>query len=513
MNHKYHLIQDWKELQKLKEKNKAITIKSLFNENKDRAKQYTVKLENLTLDFSRNYINQEIFENLIGYLDKINLSQKIQNLYNQKIVNLSENLSALHVYLRNYNNQETKKNLEYLNQAYNKILSDNEKSQIDTVVNIGIGGSHLGPELLYQALAEYLNNDIKCYFVSNIDPENILEVLKKIDPKRTIFMVSSKSFSTDETLSNYYIAKQYLENYYSKQNIQNKFYAITANKARAIEAGFDEKNIFLFDKNIGGRYSISSAIALPFIVAANFEIFKEFLDGMNYIDEHFINTQFKENIPAILAILDFWYINFYNFTTKAIIPYSYNLKSFPSYMQQLTMESNGKSVDNENNRVLFNTSNIIWGGMGTDVQHSFFQLLHQGTNVIPTDFIIPLNCHYKKFNDNSIKNLLEESHKKLVANAFAQIETLATGYNNDINCKAILGNKPSNTLLLDKISPKTLGMLVAIYEHKVFTLSAIWNINPFDQFGVERGKLLANDILQNENKNIFTINNLINYIS
>ena len=393
-----------------------------------------------------------------------------------------------------------------------KLLLIINQNKITTIVNIGIGGSHLGPEMLYNSLSSFLNNNINCHFVSNIDPENIIQVLNKIDIKNTIFIISSKSFSTDETITNYKIAKTWLEKYYSnKKEIQDKFYAVTANETRALEQGFNKSNIILFDDNIGGRYSLTSAIAMPFIIASNFDSFKKFLSGANAIDKHFSSSSFINNIPVILALIDFWYINFYNINNRAIIPYSYNLRLFPKYLQQLTMESNGKSVDNNHSHILYNTSNIIWGGMGTDVQHSFFQMLHQGTNIIPSDFIIPLkpNNNLKNNFDDGISHI-ETAHKKLISNAFAQIEVLVSGSNSDKKYKNISGNKPCNIILFDKINPEIIGMLVAIYEQKVFTLSAIWDINCFDQFGVEKGKELANNIINfdSNNKNL-SIDNLL----
>jgi len=507
-----NLIAKWKDLQKLKESNKNLKISALFDSDPYRAEKYQIELNGLTLDYSRNYLNENILDALISYLDKINLSEKIQELISGNIVNKTEDKPALHCYLRNLNNKESINALNYLEKTYHNVKNIIKEKNITTIVNIGIGGSHLGPEMLYNSLNSYLDNKIQCHFVSNIDPENIIQILNKIEPEKTIFVISSKSFSTDETITNYNIAKMWLENYYSnKQDIKNKFYAITANKSKAIEQGFTENNIILFNDNIGGRYSLTSAIALPFILSSNFDNFKKLLSGANVVDKHFSSTSFSNNIPVILALIEFWYINFYNLNNRAIIPYSYNLRLLPKYLQQLTMESNGKSIDNNQNNILYNTSNIIWGGMGTDVQHSFFQMIHQGTNIIPCDFIIPLkpNDSLKTNFDNNITQI-ETAHKKLITNAFAQIEVLVSGFKSEQKYKNITGNKPCNVILFDKITPEIMGMLIAIYEQKVFTLSAIWDINCFDQFGVEKGKELANRLLNFKNNiNELTIKNLI----
>ena len=361
---KSELISKWKVLNNLRINNKNLTIKNLFDEDSNRAAKYTLGINDFKLDFSRNYINQEILNELVQYLNQINLSKKIDDLFSGSIVNKTENKPALHTLLRNLNSYECQQELQSLEKFYTNITTNHD---FDTVINIGIGGSHLGPELLYQALNPYLNNKITCHFVSNIDPENIYQILNEVNLKKTIFIVSSKSFSTDETLTNYKIAYESVKKI-CPDNLNN-FFAITANKDKALELGINKNNIITFNNNIGGRYSISSAISLPFIISSNFDIFKKFLAGANHMDNHYKNTSFNENLPVILALLDFWYINFYNINNRAVIPYSYNLKLLPKYLQQLVMESNGKNIDNNLNSILYSTSNIIWGDMGTNVQH------------------------------------------------------------------------------------------------------------------------------------------------
>lgn len=505
------LIAEWKDLQKLKEINKNLKITSLFDNDPYRTDRYQIEFNGLTLDYSRNFLNDDILKALVSYLEKINLSDNIKKLLSGQIINQTEKKPALHCFLRDLNNKEAIENLNYLEEKFKKIQDKINQNKITNIVNIGIGGSHLGPEMLYNSLSSFTDNNIKCHFVSNIDPENIIQILNAIDPKHTIFIVSSKSFSTDETITNYKISRSWLSKYYtSEHDIQDKFYAVTANEANAYNEGFNKNNIILFNNNIGGRYSLTSAIALPFILSSNFENFKKFISGANAIDKHFSSSSFLNNIPVILALIEFWYINFYHINNRAVIPYSYNLRLLPKYLQQLTMESNGKSVDNNQNNILYNTSNIIWGGMGTDVQHSFFQMIHQGTNIIPCDFIIPLkpNDNLKTNFDNGISQI-ETAHNKLISNAFAQIEVLVSGAKSEEKCKTISGNKPCNVILFDKITPEIMGMLIAIYEQKIFTLGSIWNINCFDQFGVEKGKKLANQILDFGSNDDLNINNLI----
>ena len=504
---------------------KKISNKSLnemFKEDKDRFNKFSIQGESLLLDFSKNHIDDKMMKLFSQLLDEIDLKGKIKDFYNGKKINTSENRSVLHFLLRGSYNSKTrelyysdvKKSLDKLKSFSKKFRNGDIKGysgkKIKNVINIGIGGSDLGPKMICEALKCYSNRDIQNYFISNVDPSNLSEVLQNIDPNESIFIISSKSFGTIETLKNANICKNWFYNHTKTSvDVKNHFFGVTANTKRAKEFGIDENNIFPIWDWVGGRYSLWSSVGLPIILKIGFENFKKLLSGANEIDNHFKNEPYDKNIPIILACLGVLYNNFHNCETHAIFPYDHYLKYLPMYLQQADMESNGKNTSKDSLEVKYSTGPILWGDVGTNGQHSFFQLIHQGTKKIPCDFIGFVNSNNEK----------EELHEILLSNMIGQTMALMKGkkmkevekelgsetkyLNYEIlkNSKVFKGNKPSNTLLFDKLTPYNLGRLIAIYEHKIFVQGCIWNINSFDQWGVELGKILSDEVYKKIKKN------------
>tara|TARA_B100000989_G_scaffold172497_1_gene129282 strand:- start:3 stop:1631 length:1629 start_codon:yes stop_codon:yes gene_type:complete len=504
---------------------KKISDKSLnemFKQDKDRFNKFSIQSESLLLDFSKNHIDDKMMKLFSQLLDQIDLKGKMKDFYNGKKINTSENRSVLHFLLRGSYNSKTKelyysdvkKGLDKLKSFSKKFRNGDIKGcsgkKIKNVINIGIGGSDLGPKMICEALKCYSNRDIQNYFISNVDPSNLSEVLQNIDPNESIFIISSKSFGTIETLKNANICKNWFYNHIkTSKDVKNHFFGVTANTKRAKEFGIDENNIFPIWDWVGGRYSLWSSVGLPIILKIGFENFEKLLSGANEIDNHFKNEPYDKNIPIILACLGVLYNNFHNCETHAIFPYDHYLKYLPMYLQQADMESNGKNTSKDSLEVKYSTGPILWGDVGTNGQHSFFQLIHQGTKKIPCDFIGFVNSNNEK----------EELHEILLSNMIGQTMALMKGkkmeevekelgsktkYSNyEIlkNSKVFKGNKPSNTLLFDKLTPYNLGRLIAIYEHKIFVQGCIWNINSFDQWGVELGKMLSEEVYKKINKN------------
>ena len=504
---------------------KKISDKSLnemFKQDKDRFNKFSIQSESLLLDFSKNHIDDKMMKLFSQLLDQIDLKGKMKDFYNGKKINTSENRSVLHFLLRGSYNSKTKelyysdvkKGLDKLKSFSKKFRNGDIKGysgkKIKNVINIGIGGSDLGPKMICEALKCYSNRDIQNYFISNVDPSNLSEVLQNIDPNESIFIISSKSFGTIETLKNANICKNWFYNHIkTSEDVKNHFFGVTANTKRAKEFGIDENNIFPIWDWVGGRYSLWSSVGLPIILKIGFENFEKLLSGANEIDNHFKNEPYDKNIPIILACLGVLYNNFHNCETHAIFPYDHYLKYLPMYLQQADMESNGKNTSKDSLEVKYSTGPILWGDVGTNGQHSFFQLIHQGTKKIPCDFIGFVNSNNEK----------EELHEILLSNMIGQTMALMKGkkmeevekelgsktkYSNyEIlkNSKVFKGNKPSNTLLFDKLTPYNLGRLIAIYEHKIFVQGCIWNINSFDQWGVELGKMLSEEVYKKINEN------------
>jgi glucose-6-phosphate isomerase len=501
------------------------SISQLFKDNKNRFGDFSIEFENLLFDYSKNLVDEDIIPLLVLLAEKCKLRIWISKLFNGAIINHTEKRAVLHTALRNKSNVPIKFNNENITTKINKVLEQMSDfctrvhngeftgatgKKINTIVNIGIGGSHLGPEMVCNALKPYAIQGMRAYFVSNIDSADILHVIEEIDLETTLFVIASKSFTTQETMKNAETAKSIFIEKLGNKGIHKHFIAVSTNIDACKEFGIDEQNIFAFWNWVGGRYSLWSSIGISIALYIGFENFDLLLEGAYKMDEHFRTTPFMENIPVIMGLLDVWYINFFKTRARAVIPYDNNLRLFPAYLQQLEMESNGKSINREGKKVDNSTGQIIWGEPGTNSQHSFFQFLHQGTQCVPVDFIGACKPHYDA----------PDHHDILISNMIAQGEALMKGKNETqalkeleekdmdfdevvklLPYKVFPGNRPTTSILLDKLTPKTLGSLIAMYEHKVFVQGIIWNINSFDQWGVELGKQLSQEILKELDNN------------
>ncbi|WP_039054167.1 glucose-6-phosphate isomerase [Sphingobacterium sp. T2] len=499
----------------LKDKN----IKDLFQEDPYRFEKYSVLLDDLLFDYSKNRLDEETFSLLIQLAQECRLEEAIDAMFSGKKINVTEGRPVLHTALRNQASHpiyvdgedvmpKVRKVLAHMKDFVGRILSGEWKGYkgdtITDVVNIGIGGSDLGPVMVTEALKPYKTH-LNVHFVSNVDGTHIAETLKKVNPATTLFLIASKTFTTQETMANAHTAKAwFLQSGATEQDVAKHFVALSTNEKGVAAFGIDTKNMFEFWDWVGGRYSLWSAIGLSIALGIGFDNFEELLKGAYEADVHFRHTTFEKNIPVIMAVLGVWYNNFFGAESHAILPYDQYLHRFAAYFQQGDMESNGKYVDRNGNRVNYQTGPIIWGEPGTNGQHAFYQLIHQGTKLIPCDFIAPAVSH----------NAIGNHHQLLLSNFFAQTEALMNGKTEEevVNelkqagkseeeiekikaYKIFEGNRPTNSFLLKKITPKTLGMLIALYEHKIFVQGVIWNIYSFDQWGVELGKQLANKIL------------------
>ena len=522
-------LSSWKEIGNHSNKITEKSLNEIFMEDKDRFNKFSILENDLLLDFSKNHIDDKMMELFSRLLVDIDLKGKIHDLFNGEKINTSENRSVLHFLLRGTYTSKTKelyendvkKGLEKL-KLFSKKFQNGEiigysGKKIKNVINIGIGGSDLGPKMICEGLKYYSNRSVNNYFISNVDPSNLSEVLLNINPEESIFIISSKSFGTIETLKNANICKNWFKDKSKNNQILKKhFFGVTANTKKAKAFGIEENNIFPIWDWVGGRYSLWSSVGLPIILKIGYENFEMLLNGANEIDNHFREKPFDKNIPVVLACLGILYNNFHNCETHAIFPYDDYLKYLPMYLQQADMESNGKNISKDSSEVNYNTGPILWGDVGTNGQHSFFQLIHQGTKKIPCDFIGFVNSNNEK----------EELHEILLSNMVGQTmalmkgknilevkeelgdESKYTNYEIIKNSKVFKGNKPSNTILFDKLTPYNLGRLIAIYEHKIFVQGCIWNINSFDQWGVELGKVLSDEIYQKiKNKDRSDIDN------
>lgn len=494
--------QIWLELEAAALLMQKVRLSALFAADPNRVNNFSLTVDQLYLDYSKNFLTKEIMKQLYYLAQSCNVTSAIKQLMSGEIVNKTENRPALHTALRQSSvssligNKEIMLEIEAEKEKMFHIVRQLQQGQwlgatgkaITHVVNLGIGGSDLGPMMALEALKSYEQSTLKIHFVSNVDPIAIYSKLAELDPATTLFIVSSKSFTTIETLTNAQVAKKWLQDNL-KTKISNHFIAVTANRAKAQQFEIAPNNILSFWEWIGGRYSIWSTIGLPLALSIGVAQFEEFLMGARMMDAHFLEAPISENMPIILALIGIWYINFWNANTLAVLPYSENLRLFPAYLQQLDMESNGKSVQHTGKSVGYATGPILWGQAGTNGQHAFYQLLHQGTHFIPIDFIVA-----SKGNTQATAQ-----HQLLVANCLAQAQGLMQGSENEsikLAHEQMPGNKPSNMLLLNKITPRALGELLALYEHKVFVQGVIWQINSFDQPGVELGKKLANTVIQ-----------------
>ncbi len=520
----------------------GLHMRDLFKNDPDRFSRFSVDTGDLLFDYSKNRITRETVSLLIDLAKECRLQEATAAMFSGSKINETEDRAVLHTALRNLSGNsvhfegkdimpEVKKVLQKMKDFCNTIHSGEWKGysgkKIRYIVNIGIGGSDLGPYMVTEALKPYWVPDIQTYFVSNVDGTHIVETLRKLNAEETLFLVASKTFTTQETMTNAYSAREwFLHTAKDEKHVAKHFAALSTNEKEVVKFGIDKANMFEFWDWVGGRYSLWSAIGLSIALTIGYTHFEELLKGANNADNHFQNEPFERNIPVLMALISIWYINFFGVQTEAILPYDQYMHRFAAYFQQGNMESNGKSVDRNGVSVNYATGPVIWGEPGTNGQHAFYQLLHQGTVMVPSDFIAPAISH----------NLIGDHHVKLLSNFFAQTEALMNGKDSTevkedllragkreeeikelLPFKIFPGNRPTNTFLVKMISPYTLGQLIAYYEHKIFVQGVIWNIFSFDQWGVELGKQLANNILpelQHDNpvsNHDCSTNGLINY--
>ena len=512
--------QEWAALQAHWEEIRPLHMRDLFAEHPGRFADMSHKSCGILLDYSKNRITVETLGRLVQLAEAAEVPAWIERMFRGDKINNTEDRAVLHVALRNRANRPILVDGEDVMPAVNGVLAQMEAfvarvrggewkghtgKSISDVVNIGIGGSNLGPLMASEALRHYQSPQLRVHFVSNVDGTHISETLKPLNPETTLFIIASKTFTTQETLSNAHAARAWcLQALGAEEAVARHFVAVSTNETKVREFGIDSANMFGFWDWVGGRYSLWSAIGLPIALAVGMECFYELLEGAHEMDEHFRSAPLKENLPVILALLGIWYANFAGAASHAILPYDQYLRYLPDYLQQADMESNGKGTTREGGSLDYTTGPIIWGSAGTDGQHAFYQLIHQGTQMIPCDFIVPIHSH----------NELGDQHEKLLANCLAQTEALMKG-KTEAEARAELeqagnspervaellphkvfpGNRPTNTLLIDRITPRRLGALIALYEHKIFIQGVIWRVNSFDQWGVELGKQLAGVIL------------------
>ena len=503
------------------EVNQNLNLIDLFAEDAQRFEKFSVQFKPLSFDFSKHRIDQFSLDFLVNYAKEKSLSGWVQRLFTDEAINYTEDRSAMHWALRLPKDDQkypelaqlVHTQLDRMYQLVEKIHAGQCRGStgevIQDVVNIGVGGSDLGPLMVNHALSDYkvkTTKPLKVHFVSTMDGSQLSELLHQLRPETTLFIISSKSFGTIDTLSNAQTVRQWLEKALGSQKsvVQHHFVGVSTKPEKMTEWGIAPENQFLLWDWVGGRYSLWSCIGLPIALQIGVDGFKQLLAGAYAIDQHFQNTPFEQNIPVLMGLLGVWNNNFLNIQTHAVLPYDGRLKYFASYLQQLEMESNGKSIQRDNEKVELNTCPIVWGEVGPNAQHAFYQLLHQGTHSVSCDFIAPVHRYNaNQFTYAESAGSLVEQHHLALSNCLAQSRLLAFG-NQALNAdelsqlpayKQYEGNQPSSTLLIQELSPYSLGMLIALYEHKVFVQSVIWNINPFDQWGVEKGKEIANQIL------------------
>ena len=491
----------WKLLQDHYNQIKDNRISDLFAHDKNRFASFSLTLGDILFDYSKNNISEETKELLLQLANECKLLEAIEAMFTGEKINETEKRAVLHTALRDFTHTklvvdgkdirpEIQKVLLQMKDFCNRIHTGEWKGfsgkKIKYIVNIGIGGSDLGPVMVTEALKPYWQTGIEAFFVSNVDATHIAETFKKIQAEETVFLVASKTFTTQETMTNALSAREWLlKNGAEEDDIAKHFVALSTNEEAVVQFGIAKENMFQFWDWVGGRYSLWSAIGLSIAVTIGYDHFEQLLKGAHDTDIHFRSTDFEKNIPVLMGLIGIWSRNFYGAPTEAILPYDQYMHRFPAYFQQGNMESNGKHVDRNGKRVTWQTGPVIWGEPGTNGQHAFYQLIHQGTQLVPCDFIAPAQSH----------NELGDHHEKLLSNFFAQTEALMNGAENENPNRNFEGNRPTNSFLITKITPFTLGQLIALYEHKIFVQGVIWNIFSFDQFGVELGKVLATKIL------------------
>jgi len=514
----------WRALDEHWERVRELEMREQFARDPDRFRRFSIALDGLLFDYSKNRITDETVRLLLALARAAGVPEAAAAMAAGEAINWTERRQVLHIALRNRANRPILVGGRDVMPEVNAVLAQVERFStavrdgshrgatglpIRTVINIGIGGSHLGPEMITEALRPF-HDGPAVRFVSNVDATDLVEALRGLNPAETLFLVASKTFTTQETMTNAASARRWLiDGVGDTSAVARHFAALSTNREAVVAFGIDPANMFEFWDWVGGRYSSWSAIGLPVAIAVGFPRFEALLEGAHVMDRHFLETPLERNIPVLMALLGVWYCNFFGAASQAVLPYDQHLARLPAYLQQADMESNGKSVDREGRRVTYQTGPILWGEPGTNGQHAFFQLIHQGTRLVPCDFIGCARSH----------NPLGDHHQKLIANMIAQSEALMVGRTADearaglerrglpaADIAALLphlvfeGNRPSNTILLDELSPRTLGMLIAAYEHRIFTQGVIWRINSFDQWGVELGKVLATRILDEERR-------------
>ncbi|MFP6254654.1 glucose-6-phosphate isomerase [Helicobacter pylori] len=514
-------LKTYPKLLKHYEEIKEVHMRDWFSKDKERASRYFVQFESLSLDYSKNRLNDTTLKLLFELANDCSLKEKIEAMFKGEKINTTEKRAVLHTALRSLNDAEILlDNMEVLKSVRNvlkrmRAFSDSVRSGkrlgytnqvITDIVNIGIGGSDLGALMVCTALKRYGHPRLKMHFVSNVDGTQILDVLEKINPTSTLFIVASKTFSTQETLTNALTARKwFVERSGDEKHIAKHFVAVSTNKEAVQQFGIDEHNMFEFWDFVGGRYSLWSAIGLSIMIYLGKKNFNALLKGAYLMDEHFRNAPFESNLPVLMGLIGVWYINFFQSKSHLIAPYDQYLRHFPKFIQQLDMESNGKRISKKGEIIPYDTCPVVWGDMGINAQHAFFQLLHQGTHLIPIDFIASLDKkpNAKGHHEILFSNVLAQAQAFMKGKSYEEAlgELLSKGLDKDeakdlAHHRVFFGNRPSNILLLEKISPSNIGALVALYEHKVFVQGVIWDINSFDQWGVELGKELAVPILQ-----------------
>ena len=497
----------------------ATHMRELFQDDPGRFQKFSLQFEDILVDYSKNILNEEALNLLFQLANEVELRSAIDAMFRGEKINRTENRSVLHVALRNRSNTPVMADGEDVMPEVNRVLAQMKTfseqlrsgawkgytgKPITAIVNIGIGGSDLGPVMVTEALRPYWSG-IRPYFVSNVDGTHIAETLKGLDPEGTLFIIASKTFTTQETMTNAETARSwFLEKTGNKGVVARHFVAVSTNQEAVTKFGIAPENMFIFWDWVGGRYSLWSSIGLSIVCTIGYDNFIQLLEGGHAMDKHFQEAPFERNLPVILALIGVWYNNFFAAASEAILPYDQYLHRFAAYFQQGNMESNGKSVDRNGNQVMYQTGPVIWGEPGTNGQHAFYQLIHQGTKMVPCDFLAPALSH----------NPLGDHHDKLLSNFFAQTEALMKGRTEEevrhellqsgmseaeidfhVSFRVFEGNRPSNSILFRQLTPRTLGSIIALYEHKIFVQGVIWNIYSFDQWGVELGKVLAKKIL------------------
>ena len=509
----------WQNLKNHYRKIKNIHMKKLFKTDPERFSKFSIRFNDIIVDYSKNRITDKTLQIFRELAEEVDLRDAIEKMFTGDKINETENRAVLHTALRNRGNTPVYVDGKDVMSEVNEVLKKMEKfshqiitgewrgfsgKRISDIVNIGIGGSDLGPAMVTECLKPYKKEGISAHFVSNVDGTQITETLKNLHPETTLFMIASKTFTTQETMTNAFTARNWFLNHAKEtKHIPKHFVAISTNTEKVEAFGIDKENMFIFWDWVGGRYSLWSAIGLPIACSIGYENFTELLQGAYEMDLHFRYTPFEKNMPVILAFIGIWYTNFFDTHTEVILPYDQYMHRFPAYFQQGNMESSGKSIDRDGKKVTYQTGPIIWGESGTNGQHAFYQLIHQGTRLVPADFLAPAISHHP----------IGEHHNILLSNFFAQTEALLQGKTKKEVIQELKkegmtkeeiqklypymvfeGNRPTNSILFKKLTPRTLGSLIAMYEHKIFVQGVIWNIFSFDQWGVELGKQLAKKI-------------------